>query len=233
MEKTIFICECCKKEFVPKQVEHARFCSKSCANKGRNRSASWTHEKRADAKRKANSFYENIRKEPEKFLIWKKNLLKKTLESRERRKAAALTKLMTSDFDLLFWDSKRKRILEEQKYVCARCGTKEWMGKPLPLEVEHVNGNHQDNSRENLIGLCPNCHSITDTWRGRNKQSVKKITDEQAVDALKTSTSIRQALMKLGLSPRGGNYTRFTKLSEELNETQSFSSCKIEQEMTN
>lgn len=43
--------------------------------------------------------------------------------------------------------------------VCEICGLSEWQGKPMPLELHHKNGNHQDNSEDNVMILCPNCHA--------------------------------------------------------------------------
>ena len=53
---------------------------------------------------------------------------------------------------------------------CARCGTEPvWRGRSLPLEEDHIDGNWRDNRIENLRFLCPNCHSVTDNYRGRGK----------------------------------------------------------------
>ncbi|WP_406058630.1 HNH endonuclease [Streptomyces sp. NBC_01077] len=53
---------------------------------------------------------------------------------------------------------------------CAMCGNEAvWRGRPLPLEVDHIDGDWRNNRIENLRFLCPNCHSTTDTYRGRGK----------------------------------------------------------------
>jgi len=51
---------------------------------------------------------------------------------------------------------------------CERCGIDEWLGDPLSLQLHHVNGDGRDNRLENLQILCPNCHSQTGSWGGRN-----------------------------------------------------------------
>ncbi|MFC6061654.1 HNH endonuclease signature motif containing protein [Streptomyces ochraceiscleroticus] len=51
---------------------------------------------------------------------------------------------------------------------CAMCGIgPTWQDQPLPLEVDHINSDWRDNRPENLRFLCPNCHSTTDSYRGR------------------------------------------------------------------
>lgn len=63
--------------------------------------------------------------------------------------------------------------LKEKKCEC--CGEVEWMGKPINLELHHINGNNTDNRLENLQILCPNCHSYTDNYCGRNQKMNIKI----------------------------------------------------------
>lgn len=65
----------------------------------------------------------------------------------------------------------RIRLLEEKvfEHKCYSCNLTEWLNKPIPLELEHINGKSSDHRLENLTLLCPNCHSFTDTYRGKNK----------------------------------------------------------------
>jgi transposase-like protein len=62
---------------------------------------------------------------------------------------------------------------------CEICGLSEWLGKPLSLELHHVNGRGNDNRLENLQLLCGNCHSQTDNWGGRGIRR-KSVAEEQA-----------------------------------------------------
>lgn len=66
----------------------------------------------------------------------------------------------------------KKKLIEEGyiENVCVECGNEgEWNNKPITLELDHINGDRFDNRLENLRILCPNCHSQTPTFRGRNK----------------------------------------------------------------
>lgn len=65
----------------------------------------------------------------------------------------------------------KMRLISEGRleYKCEKCGISEWLGEPLSLHLDHKNGVNNDHRIENLRFLCPNCHSQTDTYAGKNK----------------------------------------------------------------
>lgn len=65
----------------------------------------------------------------------------------------------------------RRYLFEKYDGKCARCGWHETnpYTKKIPLEIEHIDGNYMNNNEDNLILLCPNCHSQTATYKGANK----------------------------------------------------------------
>ena len=96
---------------------------------------------------------------------------------------------------------------------CENCGLTEWLGEPIKLEVHHKNGDRSNNELENLQLLCPNCHSYTPTFTRKNSKIT--IPEENFVQALQESRSIRQALLLLDLTPSGRNYDRAYELIEK------------------
>lgn len=70
-----------------------------------------------------------------------------------------------------------KRLLKEgyKEYKCEVCGNTEWLGKPIPLELHHIDGDSRNNSLENLMLLCPNCHSQTDNFKSKNIKHYKNL----------------------------------------------------------
>ena len=79
---------------------------------------------------------------------------------------------------------KTKKILLNHKlkeYKCEICGCKDWLGKPITLQLHHINGDGTDDRLENLQLLCPNCHSQTDSYCKR-KEIRNKSTDLSAIE---------------------------------------------------
>jgi len=81
-----------------------------------------------------------------------------------------------SDKDFFILDSKnnnqkiKQRLFETKikNYCCEICEISEYNEKHITLHLHHVNGNNKDNRLENLQILCPNCHSQTENYAGKN-----------------------------------------------------------------
>lgn len=104
-------------------------------------------------------------------------------------------------------------IIEYKCVVCGNDGT--WLGNPITLQLNHINGNRHDHSLENLEFLCPNCHTQTETWGGRNKLR-KTVTDEEIIKSLKETKTIYEAIANLGMSKSTTTYNRFRDLKLSL-----------------
>lgn len=109
----------------------------------------------------------------------------------------------------------KKNLLEYKcnKEKCNNLG--EWQGQLLVLQLDHINGVRTDHRLENLRWLCPNCHSQTDTYGGKNKTS-NKVSDDDLLQALKNSCNVHQALIKVRLL-NGRNYKRAKNLAKKHN----------------
>lgn len=182
-------------------IKTGTFCSRSCAN-----SRIWTDE---DKLKKSIAAKESERVK----LVSESRKIPKHLR-KSTRKCATNTYLNETPFNELGRDSKRKKVIIEQESRCNRCNISEWLEQPITLELEHKDGNNKNDERANLECLCPNCHSLTPTWRGRNIP-IKRVSDEKLRKALREQKNIRQALLVVGLTPKGNNYVRASRLKDE------------------
>lgn len=70
--------------------------------------------------------------------------------------------------------SIRKALSRRSGYKCAVCGLHNWLEQPITLEVDHIDGRHENNLSSNLRLLCPNCHAQTPTYKAKNKGNGRK-----------------------------------------------------------
>lgn len=104
----------------------------------------------------------------------------------------------------------KKRLLKAgiKKHVCEKCERTEWNGSPIPLDLHHVDGDRENNLLENIQLLCCNCHALTPNYCGANaKRNTVRRTPEEYRNAIVGSTSAKEACIKLGINPSGGNIT--------------------------
>jgi hypothetical protein len=85
----------------------------------------------------------------------------------------ALDEILVQESTYVSTTHLRQRLLAEGifEHRCLSCGLAEWLERPIPLEIDHINGDRRDNRLENLRLLCPNCHALTTTYRGKNKKA--------------------------------------------------------------
>lgn len=91
------------------------------------------------------------------------------------RKTLTLEEICVENSTYTSTNGLRKRLLKEgiKQHKCEWCQRKTWNKLPIPLELDHINGINNDHRLENLRILCPNCHSQTPTWAGRNRGNYK------------------------------------------------------------
>lgn len=176
-----------------------KFCSRKCAN---------TFNSKLNRHEKNKKISEALKGRKNPISKWKSNM--------EIRKRTYELRLLSIPFSELKFDAIRKRVILEQNRKCNRCGLSRWMDKEIILELDHIDGNRNNNLRENVEAICPNCHSLTPTWRGKNKSNKRnRISDETILRSLiKYGFNMRKALIEVGLAPKGGNYGRCHKIKK-------------------
>jgi len=237
-KKRNVICSKCEKEFILlvsdlqfNKNNYSKFCSVKCAN-----SRIWTNEDNNKKAQALNKLHTTKRGAELRRLsserakeMWKGKIVgdidnvisEITISHRQHISELWKNKLMSADYSTLKFERLRQRIIYEQNEQCNKCKNSEWLGVPMVFELDHIDGDNTNNQRENLEALCPNCHSQTDTWRGKNKKCNNfktKISDDILIEALiKNDMNIRQALISVNLAAKGGNYNRCHKLIRFIN----------------
>lgn len=110
-----------------------------------------------------------------------------------------------------------ERIKEKR---CENCNQTKWLEQEIPLELHHIDGSHYNNNLDNLKILCPNCHALTPNFCSKNishiKRQIRRVTENEIIEAIKLSQNYLQVLNKIGLSAAAGNYNRVRNIKEKL-----------------
>ena len=112
----------------------------------------------------------NIRIKEDKLDLEKFNINKKALNKKRKRNKIPDSEVFKENSTYSSNKGLKRKLLEDQgfAYECSECDNKgEHNGKPLSLQLDHINGISNDNRLENLRFLCPNCHSQTKTFSGK------------------------------------------------------------------
>lgn len=110
----------------------------------------------------------------------------------------------------------RKPLIHLRGHKCEHCKNTEWLGKPIPLEVHHIDGDDMNNEMDNLALVCPNCHALTDNYRGKNSANRCYVSDDKILEVIKTKENVRQVLLELNLPASGHSYKRVRELARSI-----------------
>lgn len=122
----------------------------------------------------AGSNYDTVKRKIKELNLDTSHITGKAWNQGERftivKPAKLLSEILVEHSTYTNFNSLRKRLLKEgiKEYKCECCNRIEWLGKPIKLELHHINGVKDDLRIENLQILCPNCHAYTDNYRGKN-----------------------------------------------------------------
>ncbi len=139
-----------------------RFCSKKCS-------------KSFSTKNKRSEINEKVSKKLSGRPIWNNAGFTKGADKRrhvftnEDRLLATIKRIDAYPLEKLKCKGSIRRRLLKQITMCEKCNISDWNGKELIFELHHIDGNKNNNVKNNLQILCPNCHSQTDTFRNKKR----------------------------------------------------------------
>lgn len=114
-----------------------------------------------------------------------------------------LDEILTENSSYASTNNLKQRLIKEGilQNRCYECGLMEWRGKPVALHLDHKNGINNDNRKENLQLLCPNCHSQTPTFAGKNIRKIQWPSDKELLEAVSRDKSCTPIAQVLGIKP--------------------------------
>jgi hypothetical protein len=127
----------------------------------------------AQAASKLDMHFNTFRRYAIKLKVYKPNQAGKGISKNRSNTSIPLCDILEGKYPQYQTFKLKKRLILNgiKKNKCEECNLESWKGLTLNCELEHIDGNRTNHRLENLKMLCPNCHSQTGTFRGRNKKN--------------------------------------------------------------
>lgn len=124
----------------------------------------------AEAAAELNMHFNTFKRKAIKLNVYEPNQSGKGINKRHNGNKIELKEILEGKHPSYQTNKLRIRLIDEglKEHECESCGISNWMNNPISLELDHIDGDRTNHSLTNLRILCPNCHSQTSTYRGRN-----------------------------------------------------------------
>jgi len=174
----------------------------------------------AEAAKKLNMSFSTFKRKCIKFNLYNPNQGRKGIKREEYEDDGirlSLDKILKGEFPFYPTNNLRKRLLKVgiKENKCEECNLIDWKNKDIVCQLDHIDGNSTNHKLENLRMLCPNCHSQTLTYSGRNKKNKEKYTKDDFIKSVNNSKNYEEVKRKLNLSSTGNNNDTIRKLMEK------------------
>ena len=129
-----------------------------------------TSKSMSEACYKLNMHFNTFKKYAKLFGCYKPNQSGKGINKKPNGKSIPLDEILLGKHPYYQTYKLKNRLIKNgiKMNVCEICGISSWNDKPISLELHHKDGDRTNHRLENLIILCPNCHSQTETFRAKN-----------------------------------------------------------------
>lgn len=217
----MYKCEFCSRDHSG-EFASGRFCSSHCSHAFTTKAKRKEINAKISAKLKGRPSTGGFKKgyDPNRKKLTSEQFKRISAIAHAARHEKRVALFATMEWEDLPESERRRQILQEQRGACT-CGISTWLGRKLSLELHHINGDRNNNKRENLVVLCPNCHSLTSNFR-KGHRKVYRPDDEKLRAVAGECSSIHQLLCKLGMAPKGANFCSARRWLEGLGLLQKF-----------
>lgn len=128
-------------------------------------------------------------------------------------KKLLLSEILVKDSLYASMANLKRRLQNELgwEHICFMCKNTVWNNQPIPIQIDHINGDHTDNRIENLRFLCPNCHAQTETYAGKNTKICRENKKLRESDYIVETTSTQPIINEQNICHVSDPYKRIIK----------------------